>query len=51
MIALKILQDAIAEQTGIKASGAENAYLYENRMHGRAKNMAEQYDYFDLLKN
>lgn len=45
MIALKILQDAIAFQTGAKASGAENAYLYENRMHGRAKNMTERYDW------
>ena len=45
MASLKAIQDAIAKQTGRKATGAEDAYHFENRMHGRAKNMAEQYDY------
>ena len=45
MIGLKAIQDAIAKQTGNEAKGAENAYLFENRMHGRAKNMSEQYDW------
>lgn len=45
MVSLKIIQDAIARETGNRATGAENAYLFENRMHGRAKNMTEQYDW------
>ena len=45
MISLKSLQDAIAIETGNKAKGAEDAYSFENRMHGRAKNMGEQYDW------
>lgn len=45
MIGLKAIQDAIAAETGNVASGAEDAYHYENRMHGRAKNMTERYDW------
>ena len=45
MISLKSLQDAIAQQTGNKAKGAEDAYSFENRMHGRSKNMGEQFDW------
>lgn len=45
MIGLKAIQDAIAEETGREATGAEDAYKFENRMHGRAKNMTEQYDW------
>lgn len=45
MIGLKALQDAIAAETGNVATGAEDAYRFENRMHGRAKNMTEQYDW------
>lgn len=45
MVGLKAIQDAIAKETGKAPTGAENAYLFENRMHGRAKNMTEQYDY------
>jgi len=43
MVSLKAIQDAIAKQTGKVATGAEDAYHFENRMHGRAKNMAEKY--------
>ena len=45
MVSLKLLQNAIAHETGKVATGAEDAYRYENRMHGKAKNMTEQYDY------
>lgn len=45
MVSLKAIQDAIAAETGNVASGAEDAYRFENRMHGRAKNMTEQYDW------
>jgi len=45
MVSLKLLQNAIAAETGKVATGAEDAYRYENRMHGRAKNMTEQYDW------
>ena len=45
MVSLKALQDAIAAETGNKANGAEDAYAYENRMHGRSKNMSEQFDW------
>lgn len=45
MIGLKAIQDAIAAETGNVATGAEDAYHFENRMHGRAKNMTEQYDW------
>ena len=45
MAGLKAIQDAIAAETGKAATGAENAYNFENRMHGRAKNMTEQYDW------
>jgi len=45
MVGLKAIQDAIAAETGKAATGAENAYNFENRMHGRAKNMTEQYDW------
>ena len=45
MIGVKAIQDAIAKETGRVATGAEDAYHYENRMHGRAKNMTEQYDF------
>ena len=45
MVSLKAIQDAIATETGRAATGAENAYNFENRMHGRAKNMTEQYDW------
>lgn len=45
MVSLKAIQDAIAAETGNAATGAEDAYLFENRMHGRAKNMTEQYDW------
>lgn len=45
MVSLKLLQNAIARETGRVATGAEDAYRYENRMHGKAKNMTEQYDY------
>ena len=44
MAGLKILQNAIEKETGHKATGAEDAYLYENRMHGKAKNQSENYD-------
>ena len=44
MAGLKILQNAIEKETGNKATGAEDAYLYENRMHGKAKNQSENYD-------
>lgn len=53
MAGLKVLQDAIEKETGHKATGAEDAYLYENRMHGKAKNQSENYDrryYRPLLK-
>lgn len=53
MASLKAIQDAIANETGNVATGAEDAYHYENRMHGRAKNMAERYDaqyYRPMLK-
>lgn len=45
MVALKLIQNAIAKETGRVATGAEDAYNFENRMHGRAKNMTEQYDW------
>ena len=45
MAGLKAIQDAIAKETGNVATGAEDAYRFENRMHGRAKNMAERYDW------
>lgn len=45
MVSLKLIQNAIARETGRVATGAEDAYNFENRMHGRAKNMTEQYDY------
>ena len=45
MVALKLIQNAIAKETGRVATGAEDAYLFENRMHGKAKNMSEQYDW------
>ena len=45
MVSLKAIQDAIAAETGNEATGAEDAYHFENRMHGRAKNMTEQYDW------
>lgn len=45
MVALKLIQNAIAAETGRVATGAEDAYRFENRMHGRAKNMTEQYDW------
>ena len=45
MAGLKAIQDAIAKETGNVATGAEDAYHFENRMHGRAKNMAERYDW------
>ena len=45
MVSLKLIQNAIARETGKVATGAEDAYRYENRMHGRAKNMTEQYDW------
>ena len=53
MAGLKVLQNAIEKETGKKATGAEDAYLYENRMHGKAKNQSEAYDrkfYKPLLK-
>ena len=53
MASLKVLQNAIEKETGKKATGAEDAYLYENRMHGKAKNQSEKYDrrfYQPLLK-
>jgi hypothetical protein len=53
MAGLKVLQNAIEKETGHKATGAEDAYLYENRMHGKAKNQSENYDrryYRPLLK-
>ena len=53
MAGLKVLQNAIEKETGNKATGAEDAYLYENRMHGKAKNQSENYDrhfYRPLLK-
>ncbi len=45
MASLKAIQKAIAAETGKVATGAEDAYRFENRMHGRAKNMTEKYDY------
>lgn len=45
MASLQAIQNAIAAETGKVATGAEDAYRFENRMHGRAKNMTEQYDY------
>ncbi len=45
MVGLKAIQDAIAAETGNVATGAEDAYRFENRMHGRAKNRTEQYDW------
>lgn len=54
MVALKLIQNAIAKETGRVATGAEDAYNFENRMHGRAKNMTEQYDwnyYRPMLKS
>ena len=45
MASLKAIQKAIAAETGKVATGAEDAYRFENRMHGRGKNMAEKYDY------
>ena len=45
MASLKAIQKAIAAETGHVATGAEDAYRFENRMHGRAKNMTEKYDY------
>ena len=53
MAGLKILQNAIEKETGNKATGAEDAYLYENRMHGKAKNQSEAFDrkyYQPILK-
>ena len=53
MASLKILQNAIEKETGKKATGAEDAYLYENRMHGKAKNQSENFDrryYQPILK-
>ena len=53
MAGLKILQNAIEKETGRKATGAEDAYLYENRMHGKAKNQSEAFDrkyYQPILK-
>lgn len=53
MAGLKVLQNAIEQETGNKASGAEDAYLYENRMHGKAKNQSETFDrqyYRPILK-
>jgi N12 class adenine-specific DNA methylase len=45
MVSLKAIQDAIAKETGNVAKGAEDAYRFENRMHGRSKNRTEQYDW------
>ena len=45
MASLKAIQKAIAAETGHVATGAEDSYKFENRMHGRAKNMTEKYDY------
>lgn len=53
MAGLKVLQNAIEKETGNKAKGAEDAYLYENRMHGKAKNQSETFDrqyYRPILK-
>ena len=44
MLALKRLQDAIAAESGEDIEDYENAYLSENRSHGKAKNEAEHYD-------
>lgn len=44
MVSLKKLQEAIEAETGNRAAGAEDAYAFENRMHGRAKNMGERFD-------
>ena len=45
MISLKKLQEAIEAETGNKANGAEDAYAFENRMHGRAKNQSERFEW------
>ena len=45
MISVKAILDAIEKETGNKATGAEDAYLFENRMHGRSKNMGEQFEW------
>lgn len=44
MLSLKRLQDAIAAESGEYIEDFENAYLAENRMHGKSKNEAEHYD-------
>ena len=44
MLSLKRLQDAIAAESGEDIEDFENAYLAENRMHGKSKNEAEHYD-------
>jgi hypothetical protein len=53
MLALKDLQDAIAAESGEEIEDYENAYLAENRMHGKSKNEAEYYDrnYYQPLKD
>lgn len=53
MLALKGLQDAIAAESGEEIEDYENAYLAENRMHGKSKNEAEYYDrnYYQPLKD
>ena len=44
MASLDVLQQAVARETDSKIRDFENAYLYENRMHGKGKNATEQYD-------
>ena len=44
MLALKILQDAVARETGNEVKDNENAYIAENRMSSSNKAMVEIYE-------
>ena len=44
MLALKILQDAVAKETGNEVKDNENAYIAENRMSSSNKAMVEIYE-------
>ena len=44
MASLDVLQQAVARETDAPIQNFENAYLYENRMHGKGKNETEEYD-------
>lgn len=54
MISLKTAQDAILRQRGESIADFEDAYAFENRMHGMSRNRAKYFDsnvYKPLIKS